>query len=84
MEKIIEDHFICKIGEEAVKIVFQNLAKKVMEPDYEIYQVKQKTWDEALKIDDVPIAVKTQKNLPLCSTVCHGHFKVLHIGMTLF
>jgi hypothetical protein len=60
-EKITEDHFVSKIGEEAVKLVFQNLEKSVIGPDYGIYQAKEKTWDEDLKIDGTPMAVKTQK-----------------------
>lgn len=59
-QKITDDHFISKIGEEAVKIVFSNYGM-VKGPDYEIYQAKQKSWDEDLYINDLGLAVKTQK-----------------------
>ncbi|MBX3238528.1 MAG: hypothetical protein KIT80_07045 [Chitinophagaceae bacterium] len=59
--KISNDHLISKIGEEAVKIVFQGLGKTVIDPDYGIYEAKQKSWREDLTIDTIPMAVKTQK-----------------------
>jgi len=59
--KIKEDHFVSKLGEEAVKKVFENLGKKVEGPDYEIYAQKEKSWEADLKIDGVDLAVKTQK-----------------------
>ena len=59
--KIRDDHFISKIGEEAVKIVFRKLGKAVTSPDYKIYRDKRKSWKEDLKIDNIPMAVKTQR-----------------------
>lgn len=61
LNKIKDDHFISKIGEEAVRIVFEQLNKHVKGPDYAIYQQKQKSWDDDLYIDNQPLAVKTQK-----------------------
>ena len=60
-EKIFEDHFVSKLGEEAVKKIFENLGKQVQGPDYAIYLQKQKSWDADLKVDGVELAVKTQK-----------------------
>lgn len=59
-QKITDDHFISKVGEEAVKIVFSKYTN-VKGPDYGIYDVKSKSWDEDLYIDDLGLAVKTQK-----------------------
>jgi len=59
--KIKEDHFVSKLGEEAVKKVFENFGKTVEGPDYEIYTQKEKSWDADLRIDNVDLAVKTQK-----------------------
>jgi hypothetical protein len=61
LNKIKDDHFISKIGEEAVRIAFELSNKVVKGPDYAIYQQKQKSWDDDLYIDDIPLAVKTQK-----------------------
>jgi hypothetical protein len=61
IEKITDDHFVSKIGEEAVKSVFQKFGKSVIGPDYTIYDGKQKSWEEDLRIAGVPMAVKTQK-----------------------
>jgi len=60
LQKIKHDHYVSKIGEEAVKQVFQQLSKAVRGPDYEIYRGSQKSWDADLYIDRVPLAVKTQ------------------------
>jgi len=60
IQKITDDHFISKIGEEAVKIVFSKYAN-VKGPDYRIYQAKQKSWEEDLYIEHLGLAVKTQK-----------------------
>lgn len=62
LQKIADDHFISKIGEEAVKKVFESLGKSVQGPDYTIYKIDKKTWDADLIIDkSLDIAVKTQK-----------------------
>ena len=59
--KIRDDHFISKLGEEAVRAVFLSLGKAVRGPDYEIYAAKGKSWDSDLYIDGVGLGVKTQK-----------------------
>jgi hypothetical protein len=60
--KIEHDHFISKLGEEAVRLVFEKFAKKVTGPDYAIYQKKQKSWEADLFVEGVPLAVKTQSS----------------------
>lgn len=60
LQKIQHDHFVSKVGEEAVKAVFQQLNRNVQGPDYRIYIGKQKSWDADLYIDGVGLAVKTQ------------------------
>lgn len=57
--KIGQDHFISKIGEEAVYSIFCGYFSLV-KPDYRIYQGKQKSWDADLKINGQDLAVKTQ------------------------
>lgn len=59
-QKIIDDHFISKLGEEAVRTVFSQYAT-VKGPDYDIYEGKGKSWEEDLYIDGVGLGVKTQK-----------------------
>src|SRR6476620_2745103 len=59
-EKIIGDHFISKIGEEAAKNILAQYAA-VVGPDYKIYSAEQKSWDDDLYINNIGIAVKTQK-----------------------
>lgn len=59
--KIRQDHFISKLGEEAVKIAFERLGKTVLGPDYTVYTAKQKTWEADLTIEQTPVAVKTQR-----------------------
>jgi hypothetical protein len=60
LEKIQHDHFVSKVGEEAVKAVFQQLGRQVQGPDYQIYAGKHKSWAADLWIDGVGLAVKTQ------------------------
>ena len=60
-KKIQNDHFVSKIGEEAVRLLFEQYEKKVEGPDYTIYKGKNKSWEEDLVIDGLPLAVKTQK-----------------------
>ncbi|MDP1714786.1 MAG: hypothetical protein Q8L41_08575 [Anaerolineales bacterium] len=60
LQKIEKDHFVSKIGEEAVRIVFEQLGRRVQGPDYQIYKEKQKSWDSDLYIDGRGLAVKTQ------------------------
>jgi hypothetical protein len=59
--KISDDHFISKIGEEAVKTAFENAGCAVSPIDYTIYDGKHKSWAADLTIDGIPLAVKTQK-----------------------
>ena len=61
LEKIKNDHFISKIGEEAVKKVFELFKHPVKGPDYRIYKGKNKSWEEDLFIGAEGLAVKTQK-----------------------
>ncbi|MGI8892724.1 MAG: hypothetical protein ACR2GN_04615 [Bacteroidia bacterium] len=59
-EKITDDHFISKIGEEAVKLAYVPYAT-VKGPDYSIYEAKYKSWSSDLFINETGLAVKTQK-----------------------
>jgi len=59
--KIQDDHFISKLGEEAVKLVFEDRGNRVIGPDYNIYQGKRKSWNSDLLINGIEVAVKTQK-----------------------
>lgn len=61
VEKIRDDHFVSKLGEEAVRLVFEKRDCTVVGPDYTIYTGKQKSWDADLKINDLEVAVKTQR-----------------------
>lgn len=60
MQKIAEDHFISKLGEEAAKVVLSKFAA-VQGPDYKIYGSRQKSWSDDLFVNGVGLAVKTQK-----------------------
>jgi hypothetical protein len=60
-EKIRDDHFISKLGEEAVKKVMEERGDKVIGPDYTIYDPEKKSWSCDLFVNDVKVAVKTQK-----------------------
>ncbi|GHT14948.1 hypothetical protein AGMMS4956_13890 [Bacteroidia bacterium] len=83
--KIKEDHFVSKLGEEAVKKVFETLDKQVEGPDYAIYSQKQKSWDADLKVDGVDLAVKTQKkNRQRNGMVCLGLFSRLRTEKTRY
>ena len=59
--KIADDHFISKLGEEAVKKAFEKLGRQVQGPDYTIYAQKEKSWGADLQIDGKELAVKTQR-----------------------
>src|SRR5512144_3200748 len=59
--KIRDDHFVSKLGEEAVKAVFEARGCIVQGPDYSIYRSKQKSWAADLKINEMDVAVKTQR-----------------------
>jgi hypothetical protein len=58
--KINNDHFISKIGEEAAKLVLSKYAQ-VNGPDYTIYHGKAKSWNDDLYVNNIGLAVKTQK-----------------------
>jgi len=60
-QKIRDDHFVSKLGEEAVRAVFESRNCVVIGPDYSIYNSKQKSWDADLKINVLEVAVKTQR-----------------------
>lgn len=60
LQKIQHDHWVSKVGEEAVKAVFQQFGKPVNGPDYQVYSGKQKSWDSDLCVDGVGLSVKTQ------------------------
>lgn len=60
LKKIENDHFISKVGEEAVRIIFERFGGRVCGPDYQIYQGRAKSWDFDLYVDAIGIAVKTQ------------------------
>jgi hypothetical protein len=60
-QKIQDDHFVSKLGEEAVKSVFEGRKCTVAGPDYQVYTGKGKSWDADLRINDLEVAVKTQR-----------------------
>ena len=60
-KKIHDDHFVSKLGEEAVRHVFASRHCTVEGPDYSIYEGKQKSWSADLKINSLDVAVKTQR-----------------------
>jgi hypothetical protein len=60
-QKISDDHFVSKLGEEAARRVFEARNCVVEGPDYTIYDGKQKSWDSDLKINALEVAVKTQR-----------------------
>ncbi len=75
-EKIRDDHFVSKLGEEAVRFVFEKRDCVVEGPDYTIYSGKGKSWDADLKINDLEVAVKTQRRSAAKDMVSHGHFRI--------
>lgn len=60
-QKIRDDHFVSKLGEEAVRLVFEARSCLVEGPDYTIYDKKQKSWIADLKVNALDVAVKTQR-----------------------
>ena len=60
-KKIHDDHFVSKLGEEAVRQVFEARNCAVEGPDYTVYEGKQKSWDSDLKVNALDVAVKTQR-----------------------
>jgi len=61
MKKIRDDHFVSKLGEEAVRSVFEPRDCIIEGPDYTIYSGKQKSWAADLKINELEVAIKTQR-----------------------
>lgn len=59
--KIRDDHFVSKLGEEAVRFVFEARECKVEGPDYKVYTGKGKSWEADLKVNGLEVAVKTQR-----------------------
>ncbi|NWG05427.1 MAG: hypothetical protein HXY35_01940 [Chloroflexi bacterium] len=60
-QKIRDDHFVSKLGEEAVRMVFETRNVKVEGPDYTVYTGKKKSWEADLKVNGLEVAVKTQR-----------------------
>ena len=60
-QKIRDDHFVSKLGEEAVRLVFEARDCQVEGPDYNVYAGKGKSWEADLKVNDLEVAVKTQR-----------------------
>ncbi|HSL27846.1 MAG TPA: hypothetical protein VK900_01500 [Anaerolineales bacterium] len=60
-QKIRDDHFVSKVGEEAVRLVFEARQCVVRGPDYAVYSSRQKSWVADLKINTFEVAVKTQR-----------------------
>jgi hypothetical protein len=60
-KKIHDDHFVSKLGEEAVRLVFKARNCSVEGPDYTVYDGRQKSWAADLKINALEVAVKTQR-----------------------
>lgn len=58
--KVALDHFISKIGEEAVFSVFSQFTTDITPPDYKIYEARRKSWDPDLMVEQEALAVKTQ------------------------
>lgn len=59
--KIQQDHYVSKLGEEAVRQLYERAGWQVKGPDYTIYEGQRKSWEEDLFVDDIGLAVKTQK-----------------------
>jgi hypothetical protein len=49
------------LGEEAVRMVFEARECKVDGPDYNVYAGKGKSWEADLKVNELDVAVKTQR-----------------------
>lgn len=60
IKKILDDHFVSKLGEEACKKVLLQYVD-VTGPDYNIYDSKQKNWNADLFVNNIGVAVKTQR-----------------------
>ncbi|MCC6286935.1 MAG: hypothetical protein IT249_03540 [Chitinophagaceae bacterium] len=58
LKKIRLDHFVSKLGEEAVYAVLTKFGN-ITQPDYNIYTAEQKSWNDDLYFETTGIAVKT-------------------------
>ncbi len=58
--KIEKDHFISKLGEEAVYQAYKLFTDEISVPDYTIYAGDNKSWDSDIIADGLRIAVKAQ------------------------
>jgi len=61
IQKIRDDHFVSKLGEEAVRFIFEKRDCQIAGPDYTIYSGKKKSWAADLTINALDVAVKTQR-----------------------
>jgi hypothetical protein len=61
LEKIRDDHYVSKLGEEAARILFEGRNCQVEGPDYGVYEAKRKSWAADLRINSLEVAVKTQR-----------------------
>ena len=59
-EKIQRDHYVSKLGEEAVASICKKYGCTIEGPDYTIYKGNKKSWDSDLIVDGEDLAVKTQ------------------------
>lgn len=59
--KVTDDHYVSKLGEEAVRQLLITLGFTVDGPDYAIYPGRQKSWGADLRINGRGVAVKTQR-----------------------
>lgn len=59
-KKIVQDHYVGKLGEIAVCKLLQSLGKTVTQPDFDIHT--KKSWDDDLFVDGEGVAVKTQNH----------------------
>lgn len=59
-QKIERDHYVSKLGEEAVALVLASRHLVVRGPDYTIYRGREKSWEADLFVAGVPLHVKTQ------------------------
>jgi hypothetical protein len=59
LNKIRQDHFVSKLGEEAVYAILSQYGTTT-QPDYKIYTAKQKSWEHDLQFENMGVAVKTQ------------------------
>lgn len=58
--KIKQDHFIGKLAEEAVYILYHSLGYDISKPDYSVYSSTDKSFSSDLQLNGKPLAVKAQ------------------------